>query len=66
MGLVFILADPTLANEMKVPLRCLERAVNETDCDFGECQGPEEDPIPPPAEPPPLNPGWVAVSEDET
>ncbi len=44
----------------------LEHAIDELDGDFGECPGPEEDPIPPPAEPQPLPPGWAVVSEDET
>ena len=50
----------------KFHVDALEHVVDELDDDFGECQRPEEDPIPPPAEPPPLPPGWVVVSEDET
>ena len=60
--------DAVEAREMlrKFHVDALEHAVDELDDDFGQCQGPEEDPIPPPAEPPPLPPGWVVVSEDET
>ena len=43
----------------------LEHAGDKFEEDFGDCQGPEEDPIPPPVEDPLLPAGWMPISDDE-
>jgi hypothetical protein len=49
----------------KFHCEALEHAGDELEGDYGDCQGPEDDPTPPAADPQLLPPGWAAVSDEE-